>query len=89
MTCTSIVLATALAGFPVGTCVLQCELRNAWVGITSSDGREGQIRDKFGWFEVRDIGDRRWVWVVEQEPTMCLDRRDGGRLAPVGQIGGS
>jgi hypothetical protein len=41
MICTTLLLAAAIGGMPAGTCVLQCELRNAWVGITSSDGREG------------------------------------------------
>lgn len=71
MMCTTVVLAVALAGLSPGTCVLQCDIRNAWVRITSSDGREGTIRDKHGRFDVRDIGERRWVWTVEQEPTQC------------------
>jgi hypothetical protein len=72
MTCATLLLPAALAGLSPGTCVLQCELRNAWVEITSSDGREGTIRDQHGWFAVQDIGDRRWVWIAEQEPEQCI-----------------
>jgi hypothetical protein len=72
MICTTVLLAAAIGGLPSGACVLECEIRNAWVGITSSDGREGRIRDEHGWFEVQDIGDGRWLWVAEQEPEQCI-----------------
>jgi hypothetical protein len=46
--CTTVVLAVALAGLSPGTCVLQCDIRNAWVRITSSDGREGSSATSTG-----------------------------------------
>jgi hypothetical protein len=57
MICTTVLLAAAIGGLPSGACVLECEIRNVWIGITSSDGREGRVRDEHGWFEVQDIGD--------------------------------
>jgi hypothetical protein len=76
MICTTVLLAAAIGGLPSGACVLKCEIRNAWVSITSSDGREGTIRDQHGWFDVQDIGDSRWFWVAEQAPEQCIEEEN-------------